>query len=228
MPSPNNITNYKLPITNRHQRGYVLLAVLLVLALILLATMAAAPRLAQQIRRDREEELIHRGTQYARAIKRYYKKFGSYPMSLQQLEDTNRLRFLRRRYKDPLTPSGEWRLIHFGEAKVVPKGSFGPPGGQAGGLAGATPAGTPGGAPAPGSPSAETPPIGTPAAAMTTPATGPTFGGGPIVGVASTNTQQSIKVLNDRDHYNEWEFVYDPRLEVPSPQQPGKPVEKPK
>jgi len=212
------------------QRGYALLAVLLVLALILLAAMAAAPRLAQQIRRDREQELIHRGTQYARAIKRYYKKFGRYPLSVAQLEDTNHLRFLRRRYKDPLTPSGEWRIIHVGEAKVVPKG-FAPPGGQAGGLAGATPAGAPAAPAAPGSQPGETPPVGTPAAALSTPMTGPTFGGGPIVGVASTSTQQAIRVLNDKDHYNDWEFVYDPRLDLTAqpPQPPGtKPVASPK
>ncbi len=218
------------PITqfrDRRQRGYALLVVLLLLAVILLATMTAAPRLAQQIRRDREQELIHRGTQYARAIKRYYKKFGHYPLSVQQLEDTNRLRFLRRRYQDPMTPSGEWRLIHVGEAKVVPKGAFGPPPGPAGGLAGATLAGAPA---APGSQPGETPPVGTPASALTTPASGPTFGGGSIVGVASTSQQASIRVLNDKDHYNDWEFVYDPRLDLTAqqPQQPGAPVQKPK
>ena len=222
MTTRSKITNRKSQIANP-QRGYALLAVLLLLALILLATMAAAPRLAQQIRRDREEELIHRGTQYARAIKRYYKKFGHYPASLQQLEDTNHLRFLRRRYKDPMTEKGEWRLIHVGEAKVTPKG-FAPPGGQASGLAGATPAGAP--AP-PGSQPGETPSVGTPAAAMSTPLTGPTFGGGPILGVASTSTRQSIKVLNDKDHYNEWEFVYDPRLDLTA-QQPAPLVQKPK
>lgn len=230
MPSPKTITNHKSQITNRHQRGYVLLAVLLVLVLILLATMAAAPRLAQQIRRDREQELIHRGTQYARAIKRYYKKFGRYPASIQQLEETNNLRFLRRRYKDPMTEKGEWRLIHVGEAKVVPKG-FAPPGGATGGVAGATPAGgpaTPGGQPG------GTTPAGTPASAISTPATGPTFGGGPIVGVASTSTQRSIKELNDKDHYNDWEFVYDPRLDLTAQPQPppagtpGTPAQKPK
>jgi type II secretory pathway pseudopilin PulG len=220
------IGNRKSEIANR-QRGYVLLAVLLLLALILLVTMTAAPRLAQQIRRDREQELIHRGTQYARAIKHYYKKFGHYPASLQQLEDTNHLRFLRRRYKDPMTEKGEWRLIHVGEAKVVPKGAFAPPGGQAGGLAGATPAGGP---TAPGSQPSEAPSVGTPASAMSTPITGPTFGGGPIVGVASTSKQASIRVLNDKEHYNDWEFVYDPRLDLQAqPQQPGTtPVASPK
>jgi type II secretory pathway pseudopilin PulG len=210
------------------QRGYVLLAVLLLLAIILLATMAAAPRLAQQIRRDREQELIHRGTQYARAIKRYYKKFGHYPVSLEQLEDTNHLRFLRRRYKDPMTESGEWRLIHVGEAKVVPKAALGPLPGQSGSLTGATLAGAPA---APGGQPGEPPAGGTPAAAISTPVSGgPTFGGGPIVGVASTSKQASIRVLNDKDHYNDWEFVYDPRLDLTAqqPQQPGTPVQKPK
>ena len=225
------LPNYTIRRFRNRQRGYVLLVVLLLLALLMLVVMAAAPRMAQQIRRDREEELIHRGTQYARAIKRYYKKFGRYPLSVAQLEDTNHLRFLRRRYKDPLTPGGEWRIIHVGEAKVVPKGFFGPPGGPTGGVIGATPAGaTPAGAFAPGSQLGETPSAGTPAASMSTPVTGPTFGGGPIVGVASTNTQQSIRVLNDKDHYNEWEFVYDPRLDVTAQQPPpaGTPVQKPK
>ena len=205
------------------ESGYILLVVLLILALIMLATVAAAPRLAQQIRRDREEELIHRGTQYARAVKRFYKKFNRYPNSLADLEDTNHLRFLRRRFNDPMTESGEWRLIDFGEAKFPAKALSGAAGGQAGGIAGATPAG------ALGAP--QTPPVGTPAAAMSTPAGGPTFGGGPMVGVASTSTQQSIKVLNERDHYNEWEFVYDPRLDLTNqqPQQlPGQPAPKPK
>ena len=91
-------------------------------------------------------------------------------------------------------------------------------------MAGATPAG----AATTGSQPGETPPVGTPASAMTTPATGPTFGGGAIVGVASTSTQQSIKVLNDRDHYDEWEFVYDPRLDLQAQLPSGTPVAKPK
>lgn len=230
LQSGEQLHNYSISQSRDRQRGYVLLAVLLVLVLILLATMAAAPRVAQQIRRDREEELIHRGTQFARAIKRYYKKFGSYPASLQQLEESNHLRFLRRRYKDPMTEKGEWRLIHVGEAKVVPKG-FAPPSGAAGGVAGATPAGAP---TAPGSPPGGTRPAGTPASSLSSAGSGLTFGGGPIVGVASMSTQQSIKVLNDKDHYNDWEFVYDPRLDLtaqpqpPPGQPPGKPAGPPK
>ena len=83
--------------TNRRQRqsGYLLLALLIMAAIMIIASAAIAPRVAQEIRRQREEELIHRGTQYARAIRRYYKKFGRYPTSLDQLENTNNVRFLR-------------------------------------------------------------------------------------------------------------------------------------
>src|SRR5438874_8287534 len=85
------------------EAGYLLLALLIMAAIMVIAAAAVAPRVAQEIRRQREEELIHRGTQYARAIRRYYKKFGRYPTSLDQLENTNNVRFLRKRYTDPIT-----------------------------------------------------------------------------------------------------------------------------
>lgn len=44
-------------------------------------------------------------------------------------------------------------------------------------------------------------------AAIQTPAT-QTIGGG-IAGIASTRTQEGIKVYKDKKKYNEWEFVYD-------------------
>ena len=50
--------------------------------------------------------MIHRGVQYARAVKLYYRKYGSYPTSIEQLENTNKIRYLRKRYKDPMSPDG--------------------------------------------------------------------------------------------------------------------------
>jgi hypothetical protein len=93
----------------------------------MIALSAAAPRLAQQIRRDREIEMIHRGEQYARAIKRYYKKFGRYPGRIEDLENTNTIRFLRKRYTDPIT-GGPWRLVRYGEIQLLsPAGGVGTP-----------------------------------------------------------------------------------------------------
>jgi hypothetical protein len=62
--------------------------------------------------RDREELLIDRGTQYQRAIQVFYRKFSRYPTDLDALENTNNIRFLRRRFKDPMTGEDNWRLIH--------------------------------------------------------------------------------------------------------------------
>ena len=114
---------------SNQEQGYVLLLMLFLAAMLVIAMTAAAPNLATQIKRDREAEMIHRGEQYARAVKRYYRKFGRYPGRIEDLEKTNNIRFLRKRYKDPMTPEGNWRLVRFGEVQL----------GGAQSLAGATP-----------------------------------------------------------------------------------------
>jgi type II secretory pathway pseudopilin PulG len=101
------------------ESGYLLLAVLLMMALMIIAATIEAPRIVQQIKRDREEEMIHRGTEYARAVQKFYKKFGRYPANLEQLDNTNQLRFLRKRYKDPLTKDGKWKLLSYGDIQTV-------------------------------------------------------------------------------------------------------------
>jgi len=47
-----------------------------------------------EMRREREQEMIHRGVQYSRAIRAYYKKYGAYPTTLQNLDNTDNLRYL--------------------------------------------------------------------------------------------------------------------------------------
>src|SRR5262249_42410529 len=36
------------------------------------------------------------------------------------------------------------------------------------------------------------------------------FGGGGITGVASLSKEKTIRVFNKKDHYNQWQFIYDP------------------
>jgi len=55
---------------------------------------------------------MERGEQYKLAVRRFVKVNGRYPANLDELENLNNRRFLRRRYKDPLTGKDEWRLIH--------------------------------------------------------------------------------------------------------------------
>ena len=112
---------------NEHEQGYVLLAVIFLLALLLISLAIAAPKIARSIQRDKELETIHRGEQYKRALKLYYQKFGSYPTSVDQLVETNQMRFLRKRYTDPLTGKDDWKPVYFGQAHVRPLGFFGQP-----------------------------------------------------------------------------------------------------
>jgi type II secretory pathway pseudopilin PulG len=128
------------PRTSRSgEDGYVLLTLLLILALMIIFAAAITPSITFEIRRDREEEMIHRGVQYARAIRAYYKKFGRYPTKIEDLENTNNLRFLRKRYKDPITGK-DFRLLHFGEVKLTFSAGIG-----GGTIPGANPVGSPGG-----------------------------------------------------------------------------------
>ena len=115
------------------ERGFMLVGLIVAIFFILLALSVAAPKVAEQLRRDKELEAIHRGNQYVRAIRLYYNKTHTYPGSIEQLEKTNNIRFLRQQYVDPLTGKADWRLIHVGEAKTTVKGFFGQP------LAGLTP-----------------------------------------------------------------------------------------
>jgi hypothetical protein len=141
----------KLRSSARAQRdgGYLLLAILLMMAFMVITfAYVVGPRMVQQMKRDREEEMIHRGTEYMRAIKKFYKKNGRYPSSLDDL-DKGQVRYLRQRYKDPLTKDGKWKLLSYADIQSVLNTSSGP-GVSAASLASAGGTLTPGGAVVPG------------------------------------------------------------------------------
>ena len=96
------------------QGGYALLALLATSAILLAGLALSLPRMAMQALRVKEERLIERGEQYRRAIELYYREHGKYPPELDDLEDTDGVRYLRRRYKEPMGTTGEWRIIHMG------------------------------------------------------------------------------------------------------------------
>jgi type II secretory pathway pseudopilin PulG len=92
---------------------------LLVVALMAIFALTVITEMKFTMQRDQEQEMIHRGVQYSRAVRGYYKKFGRYPTRLEELENTNNLRFLRKRYKDPINKNQDFRLLHFGEQGVT-------------------------------------------------------------------------------------------------------------
>ncbi|MGH9512117.1 MAG: hypothetical protein ACRD2U_08260 [Terriglobales bacterium] len=226
--------------------GYILLALLLTVALLTIAAAAIAPSIAFQVKRDREEELIHRGVQYSRAVQHYYKKFNRYPTKIEDLESTNNLRFLRKRYKDPITGT-DFKVLYLSQVQAAlggvtpgaalglnPSGTSGsqsgqPGGGFGGGSFGAAQsafsangaggaAKTTAGAGTDQSTSASEP-------GDTDTLSGKTFGGGPIAGVVSTSKLKSIREFNKKDHYNEWFFIYNPQMDrgglLNTPSQPA-------
>jgi type II secretory pathway pseudopilin PulG len=106
----------------RSDRGYTLVALLVVMSLMALFALAAAPQVRQQAQREREKEAIFRGDQVAEAIRSYYRFRGaqgvnSLPTSIDQLLEgiprgTKKLQILRSEAaRDPLSSSGEWRLV---------------------------------------------------------------------------------------------------------------------
>ncbi len=109
------------------EQGYMLLAMVVMVALVLIALAVAAPVVARALRRDKEVESEHRAEQYVRALRLYYRKFHSYPPSMEALEKSNNVRYLRQQYVDPLTGKADWRIIHFGEQQTTVKGFFGEP-----------------------------------------------------------------------------------------------------
>src|SRR5208337_1310458 len=93
--------------------GFALLFVMLAATVLLISLTAVLPSIYLEGQREREEELIFRGKQYARAVAGFHQKFQRYPTSVSELTKlTSGFRFLRKEFTDPMTPKGKWRFIH--------------------------------------------------------------------------------------------------------------------
>ena len=173
--------------------GFSIVVLLFSITIMFIVMGAAVPTWRHIMKNEREEELYFRGDQIARAVERYQRKNGNaLPVSLELLVKGH---YLRKIYKDPMTKDGKWRIVHPGEAMLPPPGASGSP--------------RPGMAPTP----SPTPPsgfggltgVGRPGSG------GPTQGA--ILGVASTNTDKSLKLMNGRSRYDQWLFLAgQPRL----------------
>src|SRR5271170_1464702 len=109
------------------EQGFMLVGLIVAIFIVLLVLGIAAPKMAQELKREREVEAVHRGNQYVRAIQLYYRKTNTYPGSMDALAKGTPVKYLRQQYVDPFTGKADWRLIHVGEAKTTVKGLFGKP-----------------------------------------------------------------------------------------------------
>jgi type II secretory pathway pseudopilin PulG len=209
----------------RRESGYALLLAVFLAAAMLIATAVIAPNLLTQGTRQKEEELVWRGQQYARAVRLYYRKYGRFPQSLEDLtkpKDQAKTHFLRKVYTDPMNrQDGSWRLIY-----IAPNGQLIGSVKQRNPLTLPGALGTPAGMlqppAAPGTPPqgvGQAPPAapGTPAPTQPAPAgsaeEGKIFGGN-IIGVGSKVNRPSIRVYDGGTTYREWEFIWDPTKDV--------------
>ena len=84
------------------EAGYAMAALLVGMAVMAIMLSVAMPTWNQMIRREKEEELIFRGNQYARAINFYQRKFANAsPANFDILIEQH---MLRQKYKDPMSP----------------------------------------------------------------------------------------------------------------------------
>jgi hypothetical protein len=77
------------------------------------------PRAAFEAQRDKEQLLMDRGHEYIRAITLFTHKYNRFPNTMEDLENTNNIRFLRRRYADPMTGKTDWRILHAGPGGTI-------------------------------------------------------------------------------------------------------------
>ena len=71
MNTPATNTDGRAAPRRGRERGYALIALLVVMSVLMIMTMAAAPSIRQQSRRDLEIEAIARGEEVAEAIRMY-------------------------------------------------------------------------------------------------------------------------------------------------------------
>jgi type II secretory pathway pseudopilin PulG len=176
-------------------------ALLVGLSIMAVMLTIAMPTWKQMAQREKEAELVFRGTQYARAIGLFQKKYANaFPPNLDVLV---REKFLRRKYKDPITNDD---FVPLTQTQANTPGS----GAATAARPGQTPTATP---PGQATPNAASPLGRTASGGMGTNVGGGTVGG--IIGVTSKSKDKSIRIYNGRSHYNEWAFVFTPQMLAP-------------
>ena len=156
-----------------------MVALLVALAVTAVLLTVAMPVWKTAAKREKEEELVWRGTQYARAVMLFRRKYAN--ASPPNLDVLINERFLRKKYKDPMTKDGEFQLVYATDQQQRP---------------GVPP--QPGNPPPQPSPNTLDPQSRMPAGAR-----------GGIIGVVSKSTERSLRMFNGRTKYNEWPMTPD-------------------
>ena len=193
----------------RRQGGYNLVALAVAITVLNIVVAAAMPMWSTAMKREKEEELIFRGLQYAEGIRLFQRRFGRLPVRLEEMIEVQP-RCLRQLWEDPMTESGKWGIIFANAPGQRGRGQNRPgqPGRQ--GPEGSPPGQTPPARTPPDqSPPGQSPPGQAPGSGV--PAPGQegeeTVTVGPITGVRSLSTDDSLLEFNGQTTYDAWQFT---------------------
>lgn len=194
--------------------GYAMGALLVAIAAMGVMMSVALPVWNQVAKREREAELRFRGEQYARAVELYQRTYAAaYPEDVDALLEE---RFLRRRYRDPMTADGEFRVVY--EAEV-------------GDLLQNAPIselpGQPVARPDDENQEADEPDAGAGGEEGQSPRLElddeppPAGSRGGVVGVVSLSDEASLLIYNGATKYSDWLFLHTPQTAEPGEGGPG-------
>jgi type II secretory pathway pseudopilin PulG len=172
----------------RIQAGYNLVMLMVLITILNIVIAASLPAWSSVIRRDREEELISRGFQYAEAIRIFQNRFQRPPIRLEELIEVEP-RSIRRLWKDPMTDHGRWAPIPLqGPTQPLQVQPGAPPGedGEGRPIDGGEDEGEEEGG------------FGVPKKEVQI---------GPFKGVHSRSGKASILIFNGKERYDEWHFT---------------------
>ena len=176
---------------SRVDDGFAMGALLVGIFIMSLLTSMALPVWHHAAQREREAELIFRGQQYARAIALWQRQRpGSVPQDLDTLIEE---RFLRKRYSDPMTNGGQFRILLQSDLPSISASQIANTGTSSGMSSEST-------------------------SLNRGPAEEAGCIAGGIVGVVSTSADTSISSYNGRNQYDEWFFIYTENAELDTPQ----------
>ncbi len=102
------------------RRGTALLVLVLSLILLGVGLAVGLPRATHDVKRAREVQLRFILGEYRRAAARFRERHGRWPTRLEELEaDASGVRYLRRRYRDPMTGTLDWQVDLAGDQFCV-------------------------------------------------------------------------------------------------------------
>lgn len=184
--------------------GYSLVVLVIAVTVLNILVAAMLPLWSTAIKREKEEELIFRGFQYAEAIRVYRMRFQHLPTRLEELIEV-KPRCIRQLWKDPMTEDGKWEPIFQdgpqGPLQVQPPNPD--PGGES------KDPGSGGGRekPKPGQDEKDEPPVDDDGRPQLGIRKGQEVRVGPIIGVRSKSGEKSMLVFYGRERYDEWQFT---------------------